>query len=128
LRLAIRIARNLAVSELRRNRFEPTNVGAIERASRVLEEDPAPDRNSDPLLRRVIEACRARLPRKPALALDARLASGGLEPDEVLATRLGMRRNTFLQNITRARRFQRYFVVPDRIRQSFDRRLKKERR
>jgi RNA polymerase sigma-70 factor (ECF subfamily) len=100
LRLAIRIARNLAVSELRRNRLEPTDVGAIERAARVLEEDPAPDRNSDPLLRRVMEACRARLPRKPALALDARLASGGLEPDEVLARRLGIRRKTFLQNIT----------------------------
>jgi RNA polymerase sigma-70 factor (ECF subfamily) len=94
LRLAIRIARNLAVSELRRDRLEPAELEAA----------PPPDRPGDPLLRRAIEECRARLPRQPGLALGARLESGGTEPDELLATRLGMRRNTFLQNIARARR------------------------
>ena len=33
-----------------------------------------------------------------------RLDSGGFEPDETLAAGLRMRRNTFLQNITRARK------------------------
>lgn len=37
-------------------------------------------------------------------ALAARLQSGGSVPDERLAERLGMRTNTFLQNVTRARR------------------------
>ena len=44
------------------------------------------------------------LPRKPAEAIQARIDSAGAEPDAVLAERLRMRRNTFLQNVTRARR------------------------
>jgi len=105
LRLAIRIARNHAVSELRRDRLTPADLEALERAAREHDDDPGPARHADPLLRRAIEECRAGLPRKPALALHARLESGGTEPDEALASGLGMRRNTFLQNITRARRF-----------------------
>ena len=57
------------------------------------------------MLRRAIEDCRRRLPDRPARALQARLEGGGTEPDDRLAERLGMRRNTFLQNIVRARRF-----------------------
>jgi DNA-directed RNA polymerase specialized sigma24 family protein len=105
LRLAIRIARNHAVSELRRDRLVPADLEALERAAHQHDDDPGPVATSDPLLRRAIAECRARLPRKPALALGARLESGGAEPDEALAAHLGMRRNTFLQNITRARRF-----------------------
>ena len=106
LRLAIRIARNLAVSELRRSRLEPVEIEALERLAATGGELPAgPDRSGDPILRRAIEECRRRLPRKPALALQARLESGGTEPDDQLAERVGMRRNTFLQNFTRARRF-----------------------
>lgn len=105
-RLAVRIARNLAVDTLRRNRLEPLDAVALERlaadASLVA---PAPDRWSDPLLRRAIEECRRRLPDRPARALQARLESGDTEPDERLAERLRMRRNTFLQNIVRARKF-----------------------
>lgn len=48
--------------------------------------------------------CRDELPEKPAAALMARLHAGGCDPDEVLAERLGMRLNTFLQNFTRARK------------------------
>ena len=60
---------------------------------------------SDPFLRRAIDDCRRQLgDGKPAQALEARLASGGAEPDETLAARLSMRVNTFLQNFTRARR------------------------
>jgi RNA polymerase sigma-70 factor (ECF subfamily) len=74
---------------------------AMERAA-----DPGAARGApDPFLRQAIERCREQLPRKPALALEQRLESGGGEPDAVLANRVGMRLNTFLQNFTRARRF-----------------------
>ena len=106
LRLAIRIARNLAVSELRRHRVEPLEIEALERLAGAGDNlAPGPDRGSDPMLRRAIEECRRMLPRKPAAALQARLDGGGVEPDERLAEGLRMRRNTFLQNVTRARRF-----------------------
>jgi RNA polymerase sigma factor (sigma-70 family) len=106
LRLAVRIARNLAIDVLRRSRLEPFDPEALDRLAAV--EDvfsSGPDRSSDPLLARAIEDCRQRMPEKPARALQARLESSGAEPDEHLAERLGMRRNTFLQNVTRARRF-----------------------
>jgi DNA-directed RNA polymerase specialized sigma24 family protein len=105
LRLAIRIGRNVAVSELRRYRAEPMEIDAIVREAEAY--DPTGSgtpRVSDPLLARHIEECLQRLPRQPGRALGARLESGGGEPDEALAEGLGMRRNTFLQNITRARK------------------------
>jgi RNA polymerase sigma factor (sigma-70 family) len=106
LRLAIRIARNLAVSELRRHRLEPVEAATLERLAAEAETfAPGPDRWRDPLLRQAIEACRARLPARPGAALEARLGSGGAEPDARIAERLGMRLNTFLQNVVRARRF-----------------------
>src|SRR5262249_541419 len=98
LRLCLRIARNLALDELRRaRRVEPGDD---------LDSDPhsiAPV-VPDPLLRQLIEECRRALPAKPAAALAARLECAGAEPDESLAARLGMRPNTFLQNFTRARK------------------------
>jgi DNA-directed RNA polymerase specialized sigma24 family protein len=96
LRLAIRVARNLAVSERRRLRPEEPTRDAID--------VEAPLVTPDPLLRQLIEDCRDELPAKPAQALAARLSAGGAEADEVLADRLAMRLNTFLQNFTRARR------------------------
>lgn len=96
LRLCLRIARNLALDELRQaRRIEPGD-----------EVDPTPIDPvvPDPLLRQWIEECRQRLPQKPALALAARLENAGAEPDEILAARLGMKPNTFLQNFTRARK------------------------
>lgn len=102
-RLAIRIARNLAVGELRRSRPEAAEDDALERAAAALE--PPRWCGPDPLLRRTIQECRENLPRQPALALLQRLTSGGGEPDEVLAERVGMKLNTFLQNFTRARKF-----------------------
>ena len=105
LRLAIRIARNLAISELRRNRIDLVDPEFLERALADAEKlTGSPNRGSDPILRRAIEECRRLLPRRPAEAIQARIDSGGTEPDAVLADRLRMRRNTFLQNITRARR------------------------
>lgn len=103
-RLGVRIARNLAVSELRRDRLEPVDLEALERAAAVDGDTQMPDRVADPILRALIEACRGKLPRQPAAALAARLANGGGDPDAVLADRLRMRLNTFLQNVTRARR------------------------
>jgi RNA polymerase sigma-70 factor (ECF subfamily) len=103
LRLASTIARNLALSEARARRSLPAEIEDLELAlARLAQGDAAPP--VDPLLRKVIATCRERLPEKPALALAARLDSGGGEPDEPLAERLGMRLNTFLQNFTRARK------------------------
>ncbi len=105
LRLAIRIARNLAVSELRRRRQDPTAAGELERLIDGGSPGPPAEPFGDPLLRKNIERCREELPKKPARALAARLEARGGQPDQVLAERLGMRLNTFLQNFTRARRF-----------------------
>ncbi len=103
LRLGVRIARNLAVSELRRTKSRPMSPDDLEDLEgRADVHEPA---EPDPLLRRTIEECREKLPGKPREALDARLSSGGGDEDLELAMRLGMTLNTFLQNFTRARRF-----------------------
>jgi hypothetical protein len=100
LRFAIRTARSLAISELRKLRPELSNP------ERLLDDDPVIPRAepADPLLEKLIIRCREELPKKPAQALEARLASHGNESDDTIAKRLGMRPNTFLQNFTRARR------------------------
>jgi RNA polymerase sigma-70 factor (ECF subfamily) len=92
-RFAVRIARNLAVSELRRRKETEVVAGD------VAIEPVAPD----PLLRRAILECRDKLPPKPRQALDARLEAGGTRDDGELAEALEMKLNTFLQNVTRAR-------------------------
>ena len=99
LRLAIRIARNLALSEIRRPGAGASSVDTD------LDDlvDPAPV-FSDPLMRERIMECLRRLPGRTAAAILARLRSGGSEPDKRLAEGIGMRLNTFLQNVTRARR------------------------
>jgi RNA polymerase sigma-70 factor (ECF subfamily) len=102
-RLAIRIARNLAISERRRVRADLVGDDAIDERL-FLAEAAAPVAASDPLLRRLIDECRSQLPDKPMQALLARLGAAGAEPDELLAERLAMRLNTFLQNFTRARK------------------------
>jgi len=97
-RLGVRIARNLALSELRR-------IGAPSDYPKTGSDETSPAlsvRTPDPLLRRLLRECRERLPAKPATALAERLAAGG-EPDEQLAERVGMRVNTFRQNVSRAR-------------------------
>jgi DNA-directed RNA polymerase specialized sigma24 family protein len=105
LRLGIRTARNLAIDETRRNRralLDPEALGkALDRAD---VEAAAHESSADPLIRRAIEECRAGLPAKPGQALSARLEASGGEPDASLAARLGMRLNTFLQNVTRAKK------------------------
>jgi RNA polymerase sigma-70 factor (ECF subfamily) len=99
-RLGVRIGRNLAISEVRRLRAVPTEPGDIEAALARAERPAAPP---DPMLRESIRTCREQLPAKPRQALEARLASAGGGGDPDLAESLGMRLNTFLQNVTRAR-------------------------
>ncbi len=100
LRLAQRIGRNLALSELRRRRVLPTEIEALERISDAqVERVEAPD----PLLRRLIQRCLEALPPSPRAALSQRIAAQGGQPDTSLAEAVGMTLNTFLQNIRRAR-------------------------
>ena len=105
LRWAIRVARNLALSELRRRGARP--LGHVDTTVSPEEELAHPAALPDPLLRRVIAECREALPAKPAQALAARLDSGGLHQDKELASALGMKLNTFLQNFGRARKLLR---------------------
>jgi RNA polymerase sigma-70 factor (ECF subfamily) len=100
LRLGIRIARNLAVSEVRRTRATPVEADDLEAALARAERPPD---EPDPMLRRAIVECRDKLPPKPRQAFDSRLASAGGQDDVELAESLGMKLNTFLQNFTRAR-------------------------
>ena len=101
LRFAHRCARNLCLTELRRRRIAPTasDEQAVAQAPDLQTEAPP-----DPLLRRAVEECRGKLPKKPANALAMRLASDGCADDASLAERVGMSLNTFLQNFTRARK------------------------
>jgi RNA polymerase sigma factor (sigma-70 family) len=99
LRFAVRVARNLAISEVRRTKAKAVDDETLERITPP--EEPAPP---DPMLRGKIEECYARLPDKPRQALDARLQSDGRTDDDALAASLSMRLNTFLQNFGRARK------------------------
>lgn len=98
LRFSLRAAHNLAIDELRQRQREvlrmPNDV--------ELSFDPV---EPDPLLRRAVEECRQRLPANPARALLARCGAMGVESDEQIAGRLGMKLNTLLKNFGRARRF-----------------------
>lgn len=101
LRFAVRTARNCALSELRRARPQVDLEALLAEApgeQAVVPELP------DPFLRKAIARCQEQLPGQPAAALQARLEGAGGEPDAVLAERLRMRLNTFLQNVTRARK------------------------
>lgn len=107
LRLGIRIARNLAVSEVRRTKSRPVADDDLEMALARAEQVDFTDHGPDPMLRGVLAQCRDRLPAQPRAALDARIGSvgwDGVRSDDDLAMTLGMRVNTFLQNFTRARR------------------------
>ncbi len=98
LRYAARIASNLAIDAARRVReqpLDPLDAGAQPVSSRA---------RPIPLLRQLIQRCRNALPKQPARALGARLDSAGGEPDTRLAALVRMQPNTFLQNVTRARR------------------------
>ncbi|MEO6597799.1 MAG: hypothetical protein ABIP94_23890 [Planctomycetota bacterium] len=103
LRLAARIVRNLAISESRRHHVHSAAdeaQGLGENELSTIEPANVPDAN----VRAAVAACRDKLPAKPRAAIDARIAADGSDDDHALAARLAMRTNTFLQNVTRARR------------------------
>lgn len=102
LRLGHRIARNLAISEVRRTRARA--VPEAELARDAAFDESVPIDEPDPLLRDAIVRCRERLPERPRRALDVRLQAEGGQSDESLARSLDMRLNTFLQNFGRARK------------------------
>src|SRR5688500_11678690 len=77
-RLVLRIAKNLALDDLKRRREEP--IGEMEEPSVNV-----PD--VDPMLRALIAECFGKLPPRPTMALQARLEDGGAEGDETLAKR-----------------------------------------
>jgi len=102
LRLAVRIARNLAVDEVRR-RGGVLPAGSLDDAqddSHPVDPVPPPDL----LLRRRIQDCLERLTGPPRHALLLRIRNAGDAPDRALAEQARMRLNTFLQNVSRARR------------------------
>ncbi len=100
LKFALRVARNVALEEIRRCRHDRfvdlEDLQDLPGGSY----DPEP---CDPALGRAIAECIESLPAQPRRALTARLDGGGL-PDRDLAHGLRMTLNTFLQNIVRARR------------------------
>ena len=100
LRLGMRIARNLALDEMKRRREEalPDSVSG-DGAEHGYE--PAP---LDPFLNERIRTCFEKLPGQPKAALAARIENAPGEHDGALAQRLGMRLNTFFQNVARARK------------------------
>lgn len=98
LRFAIRMARNIALNELRRRGRE---VPLPEDDD--FEQTP-PEPPSDPALARAIRDCLDRLAGQPLKAMRARIELGHQMADKVLAQMLGMTTNTLLQNIVRARR------------------------
>lgn len=100
LRLARRIAQNLAIDALRRGGNEPPRRSGDDAAP-----EPAIEPvESDPFLRAAVKRCHEDLRGPARSALDARLEDGGERSDRALADALGMRLNTFLQNVTRGRR------------------------
>src|SRR5437764_954205 len=76
-RVALRIARNLAIDEVRRARTQ--SMGDDDMDSSLAFATAAQE--TDPMLRKVIGDCREKLPAQPARALDARIHSSGAEPD-----------------------------------------------
>lgn len=102
LRLALRVARNVAHEELRRaRRGIPVALEDCEDAPELKAEPPP---GPDPALRRAIEECFESLPPRYGEALQHRVLLGYALPDRRLAAGLGLKLNTFLQHIVRARK------------------------
>jgi len=102
LRMAIAVARNVAREELRRTRRDVhAPLEDVENALEVMvEPSPAPD----PGLARAIRECLEKLPGRSRTALLKRIEHGATQPDCDLAASLGLKLNTFLQHIVRARK------------------------
>jgi RNA polymerase sigma-70 factor (ECF subfamily) len=109
LRYGVRIARNLAISELRRRRARPEGHVRLEGDGPGTPDTGASEVESvapiepDPRLREIIAQCREQLPKRPAEVLALRLQAQGGRDDHALSASLGMKTNTFLKNFGRAR-------------------------
>jgi DNA-directed RNA polymerase specialized sigma24 family protein len=103
IKFAMRVARNVALEEVRRYRHERlVGLDGLDNLPEGrVEVDPP-----DPALARAIKDCIESLPEQPRKALSGRVHDGGL-PDREIAAALRMKINTFLQNIVRARRLLR---------------------
>jgi DNA-directed RNA polymerase specialized sigma24 family protein len=101
-RFAIRVARNLAISEVRRL-AGPARALQLQSQHQTDEPSRGAAIEPDPLLRKLIVMCRDKLRGKPAAALNQRLTRSEL-PDRELAASIGMQLNAFLQNVGRARK------------------------
>ena len=98
--LAFGVLRNVRREEERRLKLAgQRDGGRPEDHPDVAACNPAP---ADAGLRRAIVRCFEKLPGRPRKAMEARLQ--GSTPDRDLAEELGMKLNTFLQNIVRARK------------------------
>lgn len=118
LRYAMTVLKNHAREVAKRNRLgdlvDPWELEELERENPV-----EPDSPPDPILRRVIEACLEKLPHRPREVIRARIGTGPHEADRDLAATLGMKLNTFLQNIVRARRALKRCLEDRGVRLSF---------
>ena len=100
-RYAMRLARNLAISEARRHkRIHLVAPEALEREA----DESLPDAGdlTDPL-QAAVRLCIEKLPERPRQALEARLEDDGASADRTLAELLDMAVNTFHKNLSRAR-------------------------
>jgi RNA polymerase sigma-70 factor (ECF subfamily) len=96
LRYALRTGRNLAIDHTRKTaRLAPVAE---------VPEVPVPAVEPDHALQRWVRVCLEALPERAGLALRARLGDQGRSHDRDLAATVEMTLNTFLKNISRARR------------------------
>jgi DNA-directed RNA polymerase specialized sigma24 family protein len=102
LRMALAVARNVAREEVRRARLDA--LVPLEGRENDPELVAPPDPGPDPGLARAIQDCIAGIRGRPRAALELRLQQGHARPDRELASALGLKLNTFLQHIVRARR------------------------
>ena len=98
LRWALALARNLARNEARKTKRHE------ELLNLPVDDEPVLDHGSDPLLMKRIRECIGKLTGQLRRAFDLRLQLGAQVADAQLAQIARMTRNTFLQNVTRARR------------------------
>lgn len=104
LRWAHGMARNIARNEARRHGREramtPADLeGIVANQGPVAPDDPP----TDPFVARAIRECLDLVVGQPLRAIRARLEFGHLLPDQEIAQLVGMKVNTFRQNLVRAR-------------------------
>lgn len=113
LRYALVLVRRLALSEQRRT--SRRREVPLDEDTEVADLPVEADRPPDPRLRAIILMCIRKLPAGPRNALLKRLEDDGA-PDREHAVALGMKPNTFFQNIVRARRSVRRCLEKNGVR------------